>query len=102
MDSDGRISDRIWGLSQQEELGGDGGEKGGYSGFFHFHGKVKVPLVFIIAVFMYFIQCLMRTCVESARNKYFTDFEASNCSNRHIRDRSKQFIEIVNNKIGPE
>ena len=47
-----------------------------------------MPLVFIIAVFMYFIQCLMRTCVESARNKYFTDFKASNCSNRHIGDQS--------------
>ena len=78
------FSDDNRGQSQQEELRGDGGEKGEAKGFFHFHRKVKVSLVLSLLLFcIYLCQCLKRAGAESASNKCFTDFEASNCSNRH-------------------
>ena len=82
------ISEHSGGLRQQEELGGVGGEMGDTVGFFTFTKKVKVILVLTLLLFVaYFIQCLKRTCVESARNKCFQIFQASNCSKRHIGDR---------------
>ena len=64
--------------------------RGRLGGFFTFTEKVKVSLVLSLLLFcIYLCQCLKRAGAESASNKCFTDFEASNCSNRHnIGDQS--------------
>ena len=57
--------------------------------FFHFHWKSESVSSFVfIAVFVYLCQCLKRAWAESASNKCFQDFKASNCSNRYIGDQS--------------
>ena len=61
------FSDSNRGQSQQEELGGDGGENGEALGFFSLSLKSESGSSFVfIAVCGYLCQCLKRACAESA------------------------------------
>ena len=56
------FSDDNRGQSQQEELGGDGGEKGEAGGFFTFTEKVKVSLVLSLLLFLYICVSALLLC----------------------------------------